>query len=384
MKIEIPGLSPAPVWSLSKRQKPVTIIGSGLNFEKRDIFTRRVFQMNYTWRWKVDKTQVFTIGLPFASTIKFVQFDNSDAFQAQINDMSDLFLRNSYSNQLIWEDFKFQFEFSNIAKDFVADEGHSSRRTSIDINFTSSVSLAGNTLSFLTRNDDTLTGGQHTFYGNVFAEFLRNDNLLILTKRFNSKLQLAGKLMAGFGLPYGNSTTSMPYDYSFFAGGANDNRGWKARLLGPGRYKSYLDSTGTATQIGDIRIGGSVEFRFSMSQMLKSVLFADFGNIWTYKEDSRIGGKFAWDSFLSQFCIASGFGARLDLDFFVLRVDIGFPIYNPSYQNGAKWVFNDLFSNYRETYYQEGVATYGSLENAKAKMPKPFVPVLHFGIGYPF
>ncbi|MFM7595267.1 MAG: BamA/TamA family outer membrane protein, partial [Flavobacteriales bacterium] len=318
VKIEIPGLFPAPVWSLSKRQKPVTVIGTGLNFEKRDIFTRRVFQMNYTWRWKVDKTQVFTIGLPFASTIKFVQFDNSDAFQAQINGVSDLFLRNSYSNQLIWEDFKFQFDFSNIAKDFVTDEGHSARKTSIDINYTTSISLAGNTLSYLTRNKDTISGGQHTFFGNVFAEFLRNDNLLIMTKRFNTKLQLAGKLMAGFGVPYGNSTTSMPYDYSFFAGGANDNRGWKARLLGPGRYKSYLDSTGTATQIGDIRIGGSVEFRFSMSPMLKSVLFADFGNIWTTRaDDNRVGAAFT-SEFYKQLALRIGTGLRFDLGFFLV------------------------------------------------------------------
>ena len=123
--------------------KTITVIGAGLNFERRDIFSRRVFQMNYTWRWKVDKTQVFTFGLPFASTIKFVQFDNSDAFQNQINTLSDLFLRNSYSNQLIWEDFKFQFEFSNVNKDYVADEGHSSRITNMDINLTSSISLAG-------------------------------------------------------------------------------------------------------------------------------------------------------------------------------------------------------------------------------------------------
>jgi hypothetical protein len=386
VKLEIPGLFPSPVWLLSKRQKPITVIGAGLNFERRDIFSRRVFQMNYTWRWKVDKTQVFTFGLPFASTIKFVQFDNSDAFQNQINTLSDLFLRNSYSNQLIWEDFKFQFEFSNVNKDYVADEGHSSRKTNMDINVTSSISLAGNTLAFLTKNADTISGGQHTFYGNVFAEFIRNDNQLVLTKRFNSSLQLAGKFMAGFGLPYGNSTTSMPYDYSFFAGGANDNRGWKARLLGPGRYKSYLDSTGTATQIGDIRIGGSIEFRFSMSQMLKSVLFADFGNIWTTKEDdNRVGATFSTD-FYKQLALSIGTGLRIDLGFFLVRFDLGFPICNPALPDKARWVFQS-----RNSYYLEGAEYYGitgtleeQLIGGKEKLSRPFMPSLNFGIGLPF
>jgi outer membrane protein insertion porin family len=386
LKIEIPGLFPSPVWLLSKRQKPITVIGAGLNFERRDIFTRRVFQMNYTWRWKVDKTQVFTFGLPFASTIKFVQFDNSDAFQNQINTLSDLFLRNSYSNQLIWEDFKFQFEFSNVNKDYVADEGHSSRKTSMDINLTSSISLAGNTLAFLTKNADTISGGQHTFYGNVFAEFIRNDNQLVLTKRFNASTQLAGKFMAGFGLPYGNSTTSMPYDYSFFAGGANDNRGWKARLLGPGVYKSYLDSTGTATQIGDIRIGGSVEFRFSLSKMLKSVVFTDFGNIWTSRTDgNRLGASFSPD-FYKQLAFTLGTGLRIDLDFFIVRLDLGFPMRNPALPEKARWVFQD-----RSSYYLEGAQYYGisgsaseQIKAMKEIMPRPFLPSLHFGIGLPF
>ena len=263
---------------------------------------------------KVYKTQVFTIGLPFASTIKFVQFDNSDAFQAQINDMSDLFLRNSYSNQLIWEDFKFQFEFSNIAKDFVADEGHSSRRTSIDINFTSSVSLAGNTLSYLTRNDDTLTGGQHTFYGNVFAEFLRNDNLLILTKRFNSKLQLAGKLMAGFGLPYGNSTTSMPYDYSFFAGGANDNRGWRAYDLGPGSSVSNLDFNEA-----NFKLNLNAEYRFPIFGNFKGAFFTDIGNIWNLGDDV-LDPAFQFNGLtdLKELAVATGIGLRYDFGFFVI------------------------------------------------------------------
>ena len=387
VKIEIPGLFPVPVWKLSKRQKPITTIGTGLSFEKRDIFTRRVFQMNYTWRWKVDKTQIFTIGLPLASTIKFVRFENSDAFQTQINSMSDLFLKNSYSNQLIWEDFKFQFEFSNIYKDFVVDKGHSARKTTIDISYTTSLSLAGNTLSYLTKNDDTLTNGQHIFFGNAFAQFMRNDNLLVMTKRFNSKLQLAGKLMAGVGIPYGNSKTSMPYDYSFFGGGANDNRGWKARTLGPGVYSYYFDSTGTATQIGDIRIGGSSEFRFAMSAMLKSVVFVDFGNIWTTKQDANRAGAEFTSHFYKQFALTLGTGLRIDLDFFIVRFDVGFPVRNPALPNGARWVYQS-----RHDYYQEGVNYYGinlgteqkNLDEAKKILPKPFLPSFNFGIGLPF
>lgn len=387
MKFELPGLFPLPVWKLSKRQKPTTILGAGLNFEKRDIFTRRVFQMNYTWRWKVDKTQVFTIGLPLASTIKFVRFDKSDAFAAQINSQSDLFLKNSYSDQLIWEDFKIQLDFSNVNKDFVVDQGHSGRKLKADINFTTNISLAGNTLSWLTKGMDTIVGGQHAFMGNVFAEYIRNDNLFTITRRLNSKYQFAGKLMAGIGIPYGNSPTSMPYDYSFFGGGANDNRGWKARALGPGTYKYYLDPTGAATQIGDIRLGGSFEFRFALSSMLKSVVFSDFGNIWTYRKDENREGAEFTANFYKQMAFTLGTGLRIDLDFFLVRFDVGFPVCNPSLPQGAKWIFQS-----RTPYYLEGAAYYGfttgsdqdKINSVKNLMPLPFLPSFNFGIGLPF
>ena len=144
---------------------------------------------------------------------------------------------------------------------------------------------------------------------------------------------------AGGGIPYGNSTRSLPYDYSFFAGGANDNRGWKARALGPGDYKYYLDTNRTATQVGDIRIGGSAEYRFGITEALKGALFVDAGNIWTVAEDTnRVGGQFTKDWY-KQFGVAAGFGLRFDLGFFVIRVDLGIPLRNPALPEGAQWIF---------------------------------------------
>ena len=74
--------------------------------------------MNYTWKMLVDKTQVFEFGLPLASVIKFVAINKSPEFEAQINTQNDLFLKNSYSDQFIWEDFKLTFIFDNTKKDF--------------------------------------------------------------------------------------------------------------------------------------------------------------------------------------------------------------------------------------------------------------------------
>jgi len=387
LRLEIPGLFPVPSWRLSKRQQPTTQFNLAANIEHRDIFDRSVLQFSYLWKWLVGKTQVFSVGLPFMSTIKFVRFVNSDQFQNQINALNDLFLRNSYSNQLIWEDFKFQFEWTNIHKDFHGDKSSGLRKLKIDLRYLTNLSVAGNTLHWFNKNADTLPNGVQTVFGNAFAQFIRLDNLFTANRRLNTKLKIAGKLNFGMGIPYGNSITSMPYDYSFFGGGPNDNRGWKARSLGPGIYKSYLDSTGTATQLGDIKIFGAVEFRFPIIKNLTSCVFTDFGNIWTYRKDlNREGAEFTKD-FYKQFTLSVGSGLRLDLSILVIRLDVGFPIFNPSLPDHSRWVFEE-----RQAYYKKGVTYYNintgntqlDLDKAKGKMPRPFAPSLNFGIGLPF
>ena len=42
--------------------------------------------------------------------------------------------------------------------------------------------------------------------------------------------------------------------------------------------------------------------------------------------------------------IGSGFGARLDFNFLILRLDIGFKTYEP-YLTGNKWLKNYNFAN---------------------------------------
>ena len=389
IKLEIPGLFPTKVTALSKRQKPKTIISLAFNYEKRNIFDRNLFQMNYTWKMLVDKTQIFEFGLPLASVIKYVDINKSTEFESQINAQNDLFLRNSYSSQFIWEDFKFSFIYDNSKKQFLDTKNKlfKHRFLNAHINFTTSFSAAGILLSKFSKYQDTLPNGQFTFFNVGYAEFVRNDNTYILNKKFNEKTSINVKLQAGFGIPFGNSKTSMPYDYSFFGGGANDNRGWKARTLGPGSYKYYIDSSNASAQIGDIRLGGTIEYRYSLGSSLKGAIFTDFGNIWTYKEDAaRAGAKFD-NNWLEQFAVTAGLGFRLDLDFFIIRLDFGIPIYNPALPKNARWI-----NQSREPFYQEGISYYGlptlsdemNRERALSKLPKPFAPALQFGIGYPF
>lgn len=381
LKLDLPGLFPTPVNLLGKRQKPRTVISTAMNFEKRNIFDRRVFQLNYTWKFLVGKTQVFQMGLPGASVIKYVNIQKSAAFEAQLNQINDLFLFNTYSNQFIWQDFKFAYEYSNKDKE---DKPGQKKRYNGTLYFNSTLDAAGNLLYAFRARQDTLNG-QYLLGKQPYSQFVRLDNQLIASKRMINKSTLHLRMHAGAGLSYGNSQTAMPYDYSFFGGGSNDNRGWRARALGPGSYKYHLDTNRLATQIGDIRFGGALEYRFEMSSTFKGAVFTDFGNIWTYREDiSRMGSQFNWQTFVPQLAISAGLGLRMDLDFFILRLDVGFPIFDPAFADGARWVFQDFKT--RETYYAEGMQHFNmSLDQVKAIMPRPFLPnYLNFGIGYPF
>ncbi|PHR28176.1 MAG: hypothetical protein COA38_12555 [Fluviicola sp.] len=369
IKYEAPGLFPVNITKFSKRHRPRTVISAAYSFQKRDVFTRGVFQLNYLWQFYVGKSQLFQAGLPGASVIKFVNIQKSQLFENTLLGLNDQFLLNSYSDQFIWQDWKFTFEYTM--------KERKQRKSKTLAYFSSSFDPAGNFLSLFDNYLDTLDDGQRKIFGVAYAQFLRLDNELIVSQPLGKEHSLHFKVNAGAGLPYGNSTHSLPYDYSFFAGGANDNRGWRARGLGPGIYKYYLDSNRTATQIGDVRIGGSAEYRFPFNSLLKGALFLDAGNVWTIEDDvNRPGGKFTKEWY-RQIAVATGFGFRLDLDFFIIRLDLGIPLRNPTLPQGEQWIFQ-----VKEKYYDELMLVYGT--DSPEGVASPFQMQFHFGIGYPF
>lgn len=368
-QLEIPGLFPLKINKGAKKLRPKTIISSAYNFQKRNDFTQGTFQMNYLWRFFSKKTMIFQSGLPLLSVVKYVNIEKSPEFEARLIEINDLFLLNAYSDQFIWQDWKFTYEYNIQEKE--------NRKGNSQLNFTSSFDPAGNLLSLFQKYQDTVDG-QHTIFGIGYAQFARLDNNLIYSKPIGKERSLNLRLTAGGGLPYGNSKSALPYDYSFFAGGANDNRGWRARALGPGAYKYYLDTNRTATQIGDIRLGASAEFRFALNSLFKGAFFVDAGNVWTVSEDpNRVGGQIS-PNWYKEIAVAGGFGLRMDLEYFIVRVDLGFPLMNPALPEGAKWIFQS-----RQPYYDEGIATFGQ-DDYQKYLPLPFIPTFHFGIGYPF
>lgn len=371
MKLELPGLRPLAPTFFSKRQATKTEISIAYNYQSRIDFKRNLFQLNYLWKWLSGKTQAFQMGLPFFTGVKYVGINKSDFFNEQLDVLNDLFLRNAYSDQFIYHDFRLNYNWSNLRLE-------KSKHT---ISYSAAIDLAGNLLDWATKDSPINEYGSREVFGVPFSQFVRMDNEIKLYQYISKKKSMNYRLQFGAGLPYGNSTTSMPFDYAFFAGGTNDNRGWRARELGPGGYKYYLDTNRTATQIGDIRIGGSAEYRFNIgaSKMFKGAAFVDAGNVWSLREDiNRPGGQFT-SEWYNQLAVAGGVGLRLDLSFLIIRVDVGLPLRNPALPNGGKWIFNS-----RDSFYQELEEYFGPNYATERQIAKPFTPRFHVAIGYPF
>ncbi|HLW39212.1 MAG TPA: BamA/TamA family outer membrane protein, partial [Brumimicrobium sp.] len=222
------------------------------------------------------------------------------------------------------------------------------------------------------------------FLGQRYSQFVRLDNQLVLNQHIDRISSLHYRLQAGVGIPLKNNGPSLPFDYSFFGGGSNDNRGYSARTLGPGIYKYYLDTTRTSTQMGDVRLGASLEYRFKMTKLFEGAFFADAGNLWSLNEDpNRVGGNITKD-FYKQLSVSAGLGLRLDFTYVIIRLDMGIPLRNPALPDGAKWIWED-----RQPYYQEGIDAWGINPETndyyyKDKFPNPFRPRFHLAIGYPF
>lgn len=370
VKLTLPGLFPLRMSQISKKHRPQTIISTAYSYQKRSDFERGSYQLNYQWKFIMSKTSLFEIGLPGVSVVKYVNINKTQAFEDRLNALGDLFLINAYSNQFVWQDWRIRYEYNIKEK--------ANRTGDAQVYFTSVFDPAGNILSAFKKYQDTVSNGQFALAGVGYSQFIRLDNTVLFSKPLGKERSVNFKMDLGAGIPYGNTKTSMPYDYSFFGGGANDNRGWRARTLGPGGYKYYLDTLRSATQIGDLRIGGYGEFRFAINSFFKGAVFVDAGNIWTVDyDDKRPGGQISAD-WWRQIAVATGVGLRMDLEYFIIRFDIGFPIRNPALPNGEQWIFQK-----KDQFIQEGIDAFG-VDNYKSIVPKPYIPNIHFGIGYPF
>ena len=340
---------------------PRTAINILYNYQRRPDFTRTLAKMSYGYEWAATRISSFGIYPLEVNVIKIPQ--RSAEFQNYLEQVNDPVLTDSYTDHLI-AGMRGQMTFNT-------QQGTNRRnlfysRTSIE--------WAGNPLfvpmsALGEQASDTAGNTFFTVAGVRYAEYFKVENEFRYRQFIHDRSSLAFRLSGGIGIPYGNLGV-LPFESSFFVGGANGLRAWRARSLGPGSYSAPLVAF---DRTGEIRIEANAEYRFGLIGFLEGALFADAGNIWNIEEDPRRPGSGFSPEFVSEIAIGTGFGARLNFDFFLVRFDLGLQTKDPSLPPGERWLFEP------KTQYLQQLTDLG------VSAPR-YRPQLNFnlGIGYPF
>lgn len=176
--------------------------------------------------------------------------------------------------------------------------------------------------------------------GVVFSQYVKVEAEFIKHWQVFNDYVLAIRAFGGIGVPYGNSE-SIPFTRSYFAGGANDNRGWRPYDLGPGSSGSVFEFNEA-----NFKLAFNVEYRFPILGGFKGALFVDGGNIWNALDNVQNEAlRFSGLEDLKELAIASGLGLRYDFGFFVARLDTGFKMHNPALSEGNRWFKEYNFKN---------------------------------------
>lgn len=214
-------------------------------------------------------------------------------------------------------------------------------------NITSAIyAIAGQ--SFNKRNKELL--------GNPFAQYIKFTAEAHKLFKFTPNINVATRVFGGIIYSYGNSY-SAPYADQFYVGGANSIRAFTVRSIGPGAFRPTSSKYSYMDQTGDVKLEANAELRARLFGDLHGALFLDAGNVWTLRQDAQRPGAQITLSTLKNIALGTGVGLRYDLDFLVIRFDVGIGLHAP---------------------YKTAKSGFYNIERFKDGLG------LHFAIGYPF
>jgi outer membrane protein insertion porin family len=333
---------------------PSTIFTSSYtNLNRVNYFQMRSLQLSYGYKWKEDlATEHYLRPI----NINYFSISNiSTDFQQILNITPGLNRR--YENQFI----------AGIMYSYTYNQQVYQKRKD-QIYFKGNIDISGNSLNLL----NTLTGspensdGVKTIMGTAYAQYAKFDIDLRNYLKVTKNTVFASRMIIGYAIPYGNSS-ALPFVRGFFSGGANSLRAFPVNSVGPGTYHvpDSLQSDYFLQQGGDIKLEFNTEYRFPIVSIIKGALFVDAGNVWLKNENALIpGGQFKLNTAFTELAVGGGFGLRVDLDFFIIRLDLATPMRKPWYPEGNRWVLDEVKLGSRDWRRQN--------------------LILNIAIGYPF
>ena len=204
------------------------------------------------------------------------------------------------------------------------------------------LSLVGTLLNEIIQltNAQKNENGQYEIAGVTPSQYFKTEINFIKHWQLSSKNILAFRAFGGIAIPFGNAN-NIPFTRSYFSGGSNDNRGWRAYKLGPGSSNNMNEFNEA-----NLKLTLNLEYRFPLIGKMNGALFVDAGNIWNVLDNvTDPAYRFEGLEDLGEIAIGTGFGLRYDFDFFVFRLDTGFKTYNPSLPQSSRWQSEYSISN---------------------------------------
>lgn len=280
-------------------------------------------------------------------------------------------VKSDVTNEFTYEVFKNPGLLSIIEDQFILSSSVSflyspALKNRTKSNLSTTIDFAGTFVGLVDkfRADDSEKKGE--FLGEKFAQFVRTE--IDYKNYFNvsQKTTWVNRGMVGVGIPYGNSFF-LPTFQQFWSGGNSGIRAFLARGVGPGSYAregtSQEQFFGLFT--GDIKLELNTEVRTKLTDIFEGALFIDAGNVWMFKDPFIYNENALFSkNFYKELAVGGGVGLRLDLSFFVFRLDLATPLRKPWLEEGNRWVINDFnFGN--KTWRQENL-------------------ILNIAVGYPF
>jgi len=321
--------------SIIKKYNPKTIINAAYNYQKMPVYTRTVANASFGYKWQggrhtdhfVNPLQLNVVRLPFIDP----------AFERRIDTSS--YLAFSYKDVfLLGGNYIYVFNNQNIKKSrdywFIKLSGET----------------AGNLMAagYRLAGEEKPQGDSYEIFGQPFAQYVKGDVDIRYNRIINNVSSVVYRSFIGVGVPYGNSG-AMPFEKQYFSGGANSIRAWQVRSLGPGSYTPVDSSFFNMT--ADIKLEFNVEYRFKLFWILEGALFVDAGNIWTYYDDEdRPGARFKLNKFARDLAVGTGFGLRFDLNFVILRADLGMKLRDPQLPDNPKWILQRRSLNFKDDF----------------------------------
>jgi len=299
----------------------------GYNFQKRPDYTRYISNGSFGYKWQPINKRLYNLKLLEVSSVKIFP---TPQFQSIIDNYTDPRIKYSYQDHLVLSS---GFSYNYNEHRFKGFKPFSYLYSRIELG-----GFPWNLFGRLNKNSlDSL--GRTTIFGLPSSEYILLENDARYYVPSGKEVMNVFRAYVGIGIPYG-ATKALPFEKSFYIGGANSLRAWTLGTLGPGSFNS---NTNTFEVTGDIKLEFNYEFRFTLSGNFQGAVFTDVGNVWLLNEsDAAPGGNFTFPGFIEQFAADFGYGLRYDLEFLIIRIDLAHPLYQPYLSKGTRWTATNL------------------------------------------